>query len=754
MMVFNTKSGLHIPSGLTKFMLTFNFLTMRNFLLPVTTGIFLLLLGNPKLLKAQETQLTLSDAVLKAGSELAPDDLRGLQWIPGSHHFSYISLDGRTLMRAGVDFRDDSVLLHLDSLSIATGIKGLSKFPDFTWLDARTAVFAHSGTYYKVSLPGSGAIPLFTLSDGAANPDLHAGTLQLAYTSGCNLRILDEEHGDRALTYFTDAAIVSGQAIARVEFGISKGTFWSPDGSRLAFYQKDERAVSDYPLLDLSQTPAVSKIVKYPMAGQVSEIPAVGVYDMEGESTIYLQAPVEEDSYRTNLAWDPSGNVVYLAELNRAQNHMQLNSYDAVSGKKLGTLFEERSDKWVEPETAPWFVPGRPDEFVWLSERDGFMNLYLYHKSGRLIRQLTKNSWVADQIIGIDHSGRNLIFSGTGPDPRDMHLFRVDLYNGRQEQITAGPGRYSGLLSGDGHNLIVKSSGVTLPGSIRLYDLVNGVYLWTLHESRNPLADYKIGQIEFPVLYADDGTPLYGRLIKPSNFDPSKKYPVLVYVYGGPHLQLVTHNWLGGAPLWMFAQAEKECLVFSLDNRGSAQRGFSFESAIYRQLGSIEIEDQLKGLEYLRNLPFVDSRRMAVYGWSYGGFMAAGLMLKTPGHFGAGVAGGPVTDWKYYEVMYGERYMSKPEENPEGYRTSSLLHETGRLKGDLLLIHGAMDSTVVPQHVFALLDGFIASGIQIDFFLYPGHPHNVRGKDRLHLMQKILGYIDEKLKIAAANMAQ
>ena len=727
---------------------------MRNLLPPVTAGIFLLLLGNPQLMKAQEAKLLLSDAVLKAGSVLAPDDLHGLQWIPGSQYFSYVSLDGRTLRRAGVDFRDEEVLLHLDSLAMAIGIKGLSKFPDFTWIDVRTAVFAHSGTYYKVSLPDAVVVPLFTLTDGAANPDLHAGTLQLAYTLGCNLRISDQELGDRALTYFTDPAIVSGQAIARVEFGISKGTFWSPDGSRLAFYQKDERAVSDYPLLDLSQTPAVSKIVKYPMAGQVSEIPAVGVYDMKGDSTIYLQAPVEEDSYRTNLAWDPSGNILYLAELNRAQNHMQLNSYDAVNGKKISTLFEERNDKWVEPETPPWFVPGRPDEFVWLSERDGFMNLYLYHKSGRLLRQLTKNSWVADQIIGMDHNGRNLIFSGTGPDPRDMHLFRVDLFTGRQEQITTGHGRYSGLLSGDGHYLIVKSSGVTLPGSIRLYDLVHGVYLWTLHESSNPLADYKIGQVEFPVLYADDGSPLYGRLIKPSDFDPSKKYPVLVYVYGGPHLQLVTHNWLGGAPLWMFAQADKGCLVFSLDNRGSAQRGFSFESAIHRQLGSVEVEDQLRGLEYLRSLPFVDSRRMAVYGWSYGGFMAASLMLKTPGHFGAGVAGGPVTDWKYYEVMYGERYMDKPEENPEGYRASSLLHDTGRLQGDLLVIHGAMDSTVVPQHVFALLDGSIASGIQIDFFLYPSHPHNVRGKDRLHLMQKIIGYIDEKLKIGSMNMAQ
>jgi dipeptidyl-peptidase 4 len=718
---------------------------------PVVSGIFMFFLPGSLYLQAQKQPLPLTDAVLKAATELAPGDLPDLRWIPGSAAFSYRSFDGTALLRAEVHRVTPDTLLQLAQLQEALNAPGLTRLPALTWISQQSLMFAHNRRYYTYNLTEGAVQRIFDLPEKGANADLHPATLSLAYTLGSDLRVTDTPTGDRAVTSGADPAVVSGQAIARVEFGITKGTFWSPDGKYLAFYQKDERGVSDYPLLDLSGTPAGSKWVKYPMAGQVSELPAVGIYDRASGSRVYLDGPDEKDSYRTNLAWDPSGRIVYLAELNRAQNHLQLNSYDALSGKKLSTLFEERHDKWVEPETAPWFVPDRPGEFVWLSERDGFMNLYLYHTSGRLIRQLTANTWVAQEILGMDYSGQGLIFSGTGADARDLHLFRVDLRTGRQTQLTGDPGRHSGLLSDDGRYLLVRSSGVTVPMVIRLLDLKSGKLVRTVFESPNPLAGYAVGSILFPVLEAADGTPLHGRLILPSNFDPSRKYPVLVYVYGGPHLQLVTNGWLGGTPLWMLSQVEKGCLLFTLDNRGSANRGFAFESVIHRRLGDAEITDQLRGLQYLRSLPYVDSDRMAVYGWSYGGFMAAGLMLKTPGHFRAGVAGGPVTDWKFYEVMYGERYMDRPEENPEGYAATSLLNHAGALEGDLLLVHGAMDSTVVPQHVFELVNRFIAAGKQFDFFLYPGHPHNVSGRDRLHLMQKILGYIDEKLKIAPDN---
>ncbi|MEY3075607.1 MAG: hypothetical protein RJB25_1250, partial [Bacteroidota bacterium] len=260
-------------------------------------------------------------------------------------------------------------------------------------------------------------------------------------------------------------------------------------------------------------------------------------------------------------------------------------------------------------------------------------------------------------------------------------------------------------------------------------------------ESKEKLADYKVGKAEIITLTGKDGSTLYSRLIKPSNFDPSKKYPVLVYVYGGPHAQMVTNSWLDGANLWMYWMAEQGYLVYTLDNRGSGERGFAFESQIHRQLGNVEMEDQLTGVDYLKSLPYVDGQRLAVHGWSYGGFMTTSLMLRQTGIFNVGVAGGPVTDWKYYEIMYGERYMDRPEQNQEGYAANSLLNYTKYLKGKLLLIHGSVDDVVVMQHNEALLKSFIENEVQVDYFVYPMHPHNVLGKDRAHLMEKVLTYI-------------
>jgi dipeptidyl-peptidase-4 len=264
-----------------------------------------------------------------------------------------------------------------------------------------------------------------------------------------------------------------------------------------------------------------------------------------------------------------------------------------------------------------------------------------------------------------------------------------------------------------------------------------------LMESEDKLADYKIGTAEIGTIKAKDGTKLYTRLIKPHDFDPNKKYPVLVYVYGGPHAQLITNSWLDGASLWMYWMAEQGYLVYTVDNRGSAERGFEFESQIHRQLGTVEIEDQLAGVEYLKSLPYVDGDRLAVHGWSFGGFMTTSLMLRTPDVFQVGVAGGPVTDWKYYEIMYGERYMDRPEQNKEGYEQASLMTHAENLKGDLLLIHGTSDDVVVMQHNLALVQKFVELGIQMDFFPYPMHKHNVRGKDRVHLMRKVLNYVLE-----------
>jgi dipeptidyl-peptidase-4 len=420
---------------------------------------------------------------------------------------------------------------------------------------------------------------------------------------------------------------------------------------------------------------------------------------------------------------------------------MWLNVYDSKSGKFIKTLFEETNDKWVEPVHPAYFYSDSND-FIWISERDGFNNLYLYDFNGILKKKLTEHQFVVKEILKTSPNKKTIYYSATGSNPTNTLVYSVDL-DGNSKLITKEEGTHNFSLSPDGIYFFDAFSSLTVPYKSMIYTN-SGKITKLLMESKDKLEDYNLGTTEIGILKAKDGSDLYYRLIKPSDFDSTKKYPVLVYVYGGPQAQMVTNTWLAGADLWMNWMANQGYLIFTLDNRGSAERGFAFESQIHRRLGDIEMEDQMTGVYYLKSLPFVDGNRLAVHGWSYGGFMTTTLMLRQPGTFKVGVAGGLVTDWKYYEVMYGERYMDRPEQNSKGYEKASLLNYAQNLKGDLLLIHGTIDDVVVMQHNYALVQKFIEFGKQMDFFPYPMHKHNVKGKDRFHLLEKTLTYILEK----------
>jgi dipeptidyl-peptidase-4 len=423
---------------------------------------------------------------------------------------------------------------------------------------------------------------------------------------------------------------------------------------------------------------------------------------------------------------------------------MHLNLYDANTGAFVRTIAEEKNTKWVEPEHAAYFPNAKSDNFVWISEKDGFDNLYYYSIDGKLIRQLTQNKFVAKEILGTNPAGTEVYFMATGPNPTNLLVYKVDL-KGKQTLVTKNDGTHFVAISTDGNSIFDEYSNHNTPSKSLLIDKSGKVK--TLLESKNKYDGYTLGTAEIKTIKAADGTTdLYTRLIKPSNFDPAKKYPVMVYVYGGPHAQMITNSFLDGANLWMYWMAEQGYLVFTVDNRGSENRGFAFESVIHGRVGYNEMEDQLKGVEYLKSLPYVDGNRLAVHGWSYGGFMTTSLMLRKPDTFKVGVAGGPVTDWRYYEVMYGERYMDTPAENQKGFDENSTLNYVDNLKGKLLLIHGTVDDVVVMQQNFALIKKFVEAGKQIDFFAYPMHKHNVIGKDRVHLMQKVLNYIIDNNK--------
>jgi dipeptidyl-peptidase-4 len=692
-----------------------------------------------------QTQLTLQDAVLN-GRKYYPKGLVMPSWVPGTDAYAHL-IDGYQTM-AIIDAHSGEEIDRItagqinDALAAANEEASVRGTWILEWADANTVNFTEGGTLYSYDRTTKAVKKHYTMAEGSANVHLSTG-LNAAYTVGNNVYVNWAEDGSTVqVTAHDNPNIVSGQAIARSEFGITEGLFWNEAGDALAFYEKDESAVTNYPLLDITTTPGSLNEIKYPMAGQGSEYARVGVYHKGKKAPIYLETDgTEHDQYLTNLSWSPDGKTITLAIINRAQNHYDVVAFNAKNGKRKGTLLSVDNEKWAEAEHPAYWLSDK--EFVWLSEMDGFMNLYLYNTNGELVRKLTDNTFEATGIVGQDKAG-NILFTATGADPRESHLFSVSP-KGKQNQLTEAAGYHNASVQDGGTFFIDNYSSVDVPEVTELRT-TGGKSVGILAEAADPFEGTNVRKPELGQIEGPDGSTLYTRMYKPFDFDSSKKYPVLVYVYGGPHAQMVTNQWNGGGPFWMNEFANRGYIVFTLDNRGSAHRGTAFEQQIHRQLGTVEMEDQLAGVDYLKSLPYIDGDRMAVHGWSYGGFMTTSLMLRQPGVFKAGVAGGPVTDWKYYEIMYGERYMDRPEENEEGYEANRLHNHVQNLEGDLLLIHGTIDDVVVMQHNLSLVKAFIDAGIQMDFFPYPMHPHNVRGKDRLHLMTKVLNYVEDSLE--------
>ncbi len=691
---------------------------------------------------SQEKEISLEDAVLQQWRGFYPDGTVMVNWIPDTKEYSFLSNNYQTLRRGNAKKSSVSDIITTTELTKITG-ESFGYVNVIKWADEKSFYTGTGGKYFLINTKEKTSTALAVLPEVAENDVLCTSNNAVAFTIDNNLYIHTGEDKQIQVTNF-DSEIVSGQAIARSEFGITNGIFWSNSGSYLAFYQKDESNVADYPLLDITTPTGSLNSIKYPMAGQGSEKSAVGIYNLKTGKTVYIKPQGSEDDYLTNVSWSPDDKFVFIAEVNRGQNHMKLQKYDAETGELVKTLFEEENDKWVEPEHPAFFIDNL--QFLWMSERDGFMNIYLYDTEGELIKQLTKNKWVVQGINGID-SKANVYFHGTGEDPRETRYYKVNLNTGVQSDLTTESGSHDVSFSSDFMYYFDGYSSTTIPHKELIKESAKLKTTREVLTAENPYKGYKIGTAEYGSIKASDSkTDLYYRLIKPSDFKESKEYPVLVYVYGGPHAQMVTNSWLGGASLWMYWLAEQGYLVYTIDNRGSANRGFEFESIIHRQLGTVEMEDQLRGVKYLKSLPYVDGDRLAVHGWSFGGYMTTSLMLREAGTFNVGVAGGPVTDWSYYEVMYGERYMDQPDENKDGYSASRLSKYVGKLKGDLLLIHGTIDDVVVMQHNLSLVQAFVDAGVQMDFFPYPMHPHNVRGKDRVHLMEKVLTYIIEHNK--------
>ena len=585
---------------------------------------------------------------------------------------------------------------------------------------------------------------------GVQARDYNIGSRSEAYVKDWNLFVTTADGKHHQVTTDGTRELQYGMSVHRDEFGISKGTFWSPKGNLLAFYRMDQTMVTDYPMVDIAHRVAQLAPEKYPMAGMTSHKVTVGVFDPATDKTVFLQAGDPTDRYFTNIAWSPDEKTIYMFELPRTQDKAELVAYDAQTGARKGVLYTEENKRYVEPMHPIVFLPWDDSKFIMQSHRDGWNHLYLFDATGKMLKQLTKGRFEVIDLMGFNTKTQSAIFNCNKTGDIDHTHWSVSVKDARMELLDNGLGVHNGSLSASGKWIYDTWSS---HDTFRHIDLVgtakNGgkVVVTNFKKYDSPWKSYNVPEIKGGTILAADGkTPLYYRLVLPVGFDASKKYPTVVYVYGGPHANNVENRWNYASRPWEIYMAQRGYIVFVVDNRGSQYRGFEFESCTHRHLGDVEMQDQMEGVKFLKSLPYVDANRLGVHGWSFGGFMTTNLMCSYPDVFKVGVAGGPVIDWKLYEVMYGERYMDTPQENPEGYESSNLLNKAKNLKGRLQIIVGYNDPTCVLQHSLSFLRKCEDAGTQPDYFVYPGDGHNMMGHDMVHLHERITRYFDDYLK--------
>ena len=718
-----------------------------------------LTIGN---LMAQELKMPTLDDLLPGGETYRyAENLYGLQWWgdvlvkPEIDRMVTVDLrNGKETLLAEID--DISNILKKDGID--TNLPSLQNV-QLLWPGESKMLVRTRTSYYVLDWKNKTVVAKQEMPRGAANADFNNNSCNLAYTIKNNLYVNGKQLTDEP------EGIVVGQSVHRNEFGINKGTFWSPKGNLLAFYNMDESMVTEYPLVDIDARVGELTPVRYPMAGMTSHKVKVGIYDVNTDKTIYLDAGDPTDRYFTNISWAPDEKSIWLIELNRDQNHAKLCQYDVKTGKLMGVFYEEENPKYVEPENPIVFLPWDPSKFIYQSERDGFNHLYLMdiqtsvypekhsvgnssYKESLKTTQLTKGNWLVQGILGFNEAKKEIIYSSTEVSPLQTNIYKVNVKTGAKTTLNDTEGVHRAQISASGTYLIDNYSTPTVARKIDVYNttgkgLAKAINLLT---AEDPLKGFLLPQIETGTIKASDGkTELNYRICKPADFDATKKYPAIVYVYGGPHAQMIHNGLRYDARGWDLYMANKGYIMFTLDNRGSDNRGFEFESTTFRHLGVEESKDQVKGVEFLKSLPYVDANRIGVHGWSFGGHMTTSLMLRYPEIYKVGVAGGPVIDWAFYEVMYGERYMDTPQANPDGYKETNLRNLAGNLKGHLLMIHDYQDETCVPQHTLSFIKACVDARTYPDLFIYPGHPHNVSGRDRIHLHEKITRYFEDNL---------
>lgn len=668
------------------------------------------------------------------------DHYNHLSWRPETQQFTYVS----SLFRDSLIARDaatgkNSALLTVGDLRKSLPGKTVYSVPYYEWVShdrlffpsLEAIVHFHENTFKIDTLPFNG--------DQIIDYDVSHQLYITKENRNVFVRSALNEYREIIISTDTGAHIVFGEPVHRSEWGINEGQYISGNGNFIAFYRMDESMVEDYPLVNTTTPIATMEPMKYPMAGRTSHQVKIGIFDVRQSGLLskpvfhYIKTETADGEFLTNVTFSPDEKLLYITHVNRSQDHAKLIEYDVLTGEKKRIVLEERDSRYVEPQTRMLFL--KNNRFLWLSDRDGWKHYYLYDISGTLIRQITRGPWDVIEEIGIDPKEEYVYIITNKDDPTGRYLYQVSLKTGNAVNLSPERGTHTPFFSADFRYFIDYFTDIETPARWTLHSVKNKKSELLLN-SRNPYGEGNLGKTSLFSIPNQNGDALYCRMIYPPDFDSTRQYPCLIYVYGGPHSQLVTNTFLSGG-VFLHYMAQKGYVIFTLDNRGTANRGAEFEKSIHRRLGTLEMEDQMTGVRFLTSKPFIDPSRIGLDGWSYGGFMTLSLVTAYPETFRAASCGGPVVDWSWYEVMYGERYMDTPEENPEGYRQSAIIPKVKNIKCDLLVMHGAQDHTVVWQHSLELLRKAVEENIQVDYFVYPTHDHNVRGIERVHLWNKI-----------------
>jgi len=710
-------------------------------------------------------QLTLQD--IFDSTQFDGKRISNIQWHPNSSRFNYtrenqesgqsdiyeqeVSTGAETVIIAGADLKYEGQ---------SVGMSGYSRSADgksFLIRGTQQQIWRHSrqSPYYVYELATSA---LTGIADG--NPRLRYAQLSpdgrsVGFVRDHNLYVQDLASG-KTIAVTTDGTenVLNGEFdwVYEEEFGLANAWRWSPDGRKIAFWRLDQTRLKEFTLVNELSVYNTTFKLKYPKAGEQNSIVRIGVADLESGKTTWVDLGAEEDIYIPRIYWTNSSKTLAVMRLNRLQNHLELLMADSGSGQSHKVI-EDKNSTWIDVDNSILFLT-KKDQIVWLSERSGYQHAYLYDYDGKLLHPLTTGDWEISSLLGADEAGKWLYFTGKKDTPVEQHVYRVKLTGKNLQRISQRRGWHDGTFSPNFKYVVGNFSDIRTPTQTMLRK-TDGKLIRFLEKNEIPaLWDYDLPYPEFTSFQTSDGVTLNAYMIKPVDFDPAGKYPVIVYGYGGPGSQMVVNRWgTGSRPyhykqriLWQQMLTQRGFIIFCLDNRGTGGRGKAFEELVYGDVGKWVVHDHVEGAKYLQSLPYVDAERIGFWGWSGGGYLALMLMTQAADYFKVGISVAPVSDFHFYDTIWTERYMGLPQENSAGYAAANVLTYIDRLKGKLMIVHGTGDDNVHVQNTLTVVNELQKRGLPFDMMLYPNKNHRISGgKTQLHLFSKMTNYFSDNL---------